>query len=39
MGLDKDAPETRAIQSPEIGPIIAQARVDGLHHAYEQRPA
>src|SRR5712692_1294657 len=39
LSLDKDAPETRASQSPEIGPIIEQARVDGLHHAHERRAA
>ena len=33
LSLDKDAPVTRATQSPEIGPVIEQARVGGLHHA------
>jgi putative transposase len=39
LSLDKDAPETRVTQLPEIGPVIEQARVDGLHHAYERRAA
>jgi hypothetical protein len=39
LSLDKDAPEARATQSLEIGPVIEQARVDGLHHAYERRAA
>jgi transposase InsO family protein len=39
LSLHKDAPETRATQSREIGPVIEDARVDGLHHTYERRAA
>jgi putative transposase len=39
LSLDKDAPERRATDAPEIGPVIERARVDGLHHSYERRAA
>jgi hypothetical protein len=34
LSLDKDAPETRAIQTPEQGRVIKFPRVGGLHHEY-----
>ncbi|HEY6271607.1 MAG TPA: integrase core domain-containing protein [Terriglobales bacterium] len=39
LSLGKDAPEGRAVQSPEIGPVIELAEVGGLHHRYERRAA
>ena len=35
----KDAPEERAVQPPELGPVIGLAEVGGLHHRYERRAA
>ena len=39
LSLGKDAPEGRAVQSPEMGPVIELAEVGGLHHRYERRAA
>src|SRR5262245_14283897 len=39
LSLCKDAPELRAKQSPECGPVIEIAEVGGLHHRYERRVA
>jgi hypothetical protein len=39
FSLAKDAPEERAGQPPELGPVIALAEVGGLHHRYERRAA
>jgi len=39
LALDKDAPEPRAIQSPELGAVIEIPEVGGLHHRYERRAA
>ena len=39
LALDKDAPETRAVQPPELGSVIEIAEVGGLHHRYERRAA
>ena len=39
LGLQKDAPESRAIQPPEVGRIISMPEVGGLHHRYERRAA
>jgi hypothetical protein len=39
LGLDKDTPESRAVQPPDLGPVIAIPQVGGLHHRYERRPA
>lgn len=39
LSLGKDAPEPRAIQPPEIGPVVALPQVGGLHHRYERRAA
>ena len=32
--LDKDTPESRPIEPPEAGPVIAIPQVGGLHHRY-----
>jgi hypothetical protein len=37
--LDKDAPEPRAIQAVDDGPVIEFPEVGGLHHRYERRAA
>jgi putative transposase len=39
LSLCKDAPEPRAKQPPECGPVIEIAEVGGLHHRYERRAA
>jgi len=39
LALDKDAPEPRAIQAVDDGPVIEFPEVGGLHHRYERRAA
>jgi transposase InsO family protein len=39
LGLQKDAPEPRPIQSVERGQVISIPEVGGLHHRYERRVA
>jgi transposase InsO family protein len=39
LSLDKDTPEPRPVQSPEIGRVIAIPQAGGLHHRYERRAA
>ena len=39
LSLDKDAPESRPVQTPEFGNIVAIREVGGLHHRYERRAA
>jgi transposase InsO family protein len=39
LGLQKDAPEPRLIQSAELGQVISIPEVGGLHHRYERRAA
>src|SRR5215467_13827063 len=39
LSLAKDSPETRAIQPPEMGRVVAVPLVGGLHHRYERRAA
>ena len=39
LSLCKDAPEPRAKQAPECGPVIEIAEVGGLHHRYERLAA
>ncbi|MEH6583527.1 MAG: integrase core domain-containing protein [Halioglobus sp.] len=34
LSLNKDPPETRTVEPPELGNIIAFPRVGGLHHRY-----
>ena len=39
LGLEKDSPETRAIEPTEAGRVVALPRVGGLHHRYTRRAA
>jgi len=39
LSLDKDSPESREVQPPELGRIVAIPQVGGLHHRYERRAA
>lgn len=34
LSLNKDPPETRTVEPPELGNIVALPRVGGLHHRY-----
>jgi len=36
LSLGKDAPESRAVQPPELGRVVARREVGGLHHRYER---
>jgi hypothetical protein len=39
LSLNKDAPETRPVHSPGLGPVVAIPQVGGLYHRYERRAA
>jgi len=39
LSLGKDAPESRPVQAPGDGTIVAIPQVGGLHHRYERRVA
>jgi putative transposase len=39
LGLQKDTPESRPVQGPEAGRIVAIPELGGLHHRYERRAA
>src|SRR6266403_3761768 len=39
LSLGKDSPESRAVQPPELGRIVAIPQVGGLHHRYERHAA
>ena len=39
LSLEKDSPEPRPIQPPEIGPVVALPQVGGLHHRYQRQVA
>ncbi len=39
LALAKDALDSRAIQPPQLGPVIELPQVGGLHHRYERRSA
>ena len=39
LPLGKDCPESRPVQPPSAGIVVAFAQVGGLHHRYERRAA
>jgi putative transposase len=39
LGLEKDSPIPRPIQSADMGPVVSMLEVGGLHHRYERRAA
>ena len=39
LGLEKDAPKPRSVQSPHEGPIISDPVLGGLHHRYYRKAA
>jgi transposase InsO family protein len=39
LSLKKDRPESRSVQPPESGRVVAVPQVGGLHHRYERRAA
>jgi len=39
LGLEKDAPEPRAVQARDIGPVSRQPVLGGLHHRYYREAA
>ena len=39
LSLEKDTPETRPVQPPDLGSVIELPEVGGLHHRYERRAA
>ena len=39
LSVQKDTPESRPVQAPEAGRIVAIPEVGGLHHRYERRAA
>jgi putative transposase len=39
LSLDKDAPDRRPIEPPELGQVIPVSEVGGLHHRYVRRAA
>jgi len=39
LGLGKDAPEPRATQAPDTGPVVAEPVLGGLHHRYYREAA
>jgi len=36
LSLEKDSPEPRKVQPPELGQVVAVPQVGGLHHRYER---
>ena len=39
LSLAKDTPESRLVQPPQAGRVVAVPQVGGLHHRYERRAA
>jgi hypothetical protein len=39
LSLDKDSPEPRAVEPPEMGEVFELPLVGGLHHRYTRRAA
>jgi len=36
LGLNKDSPETREVQRPDLGVVVDIPKVEGLHHRFER---
>jgi putative transposase len=39
LALAKDAPQSRAVENAERGPIVVIPQVGGLHHRYQRQAA
>ena len=39
LGLEKDCPEPRAVEPPELGKVVSIPQVGGLHHRYSRMAA
>jgi transposase InsO family protein len=39
LSLEKDSPEPRSVQPPDMGRIVVVPQVGGLHHRYQRRAA
>jgi putative transposase len=39
LGLEKDTPEPRPVQSADMGRVVSMPEVGGLHHRRERRAA
>ena len=39
LSPEKDTPESRLVQPPESGRVVAVPQVGGLHHRFERRAA
>ncbi len=39
LGLEKDCPKPRPVESPEFGAIHSESMVGGLHHRYFRQAA
>jgi putative transposase len=39
LSLEKDAPDGRPVEPPEVGKLVPIAEVGGLHHRYVRRAA
>jgi putative transposase len=39
LGLEKDCPEPRPVEPPELGQVSEESMVGGLHHRYFRREA
>ena len=39
LGLGKDAPEPRAIEAQDVGPVASEPVLGGLHHRYHREAA
>jgi hypothetical protein len=39
LALAKDAPESRVVEKPESGRIVAIPKLGGLHHRYQRHAA
>jgi hypothetical protein len=39
LSLEKDAPVSRLVEPPSLGPVIEIPKVGGLHHLYIRKAA